>query len=251
MALYLNDKTSNANNLTNVNTVTEVTSSLPFSQSTSAAQFTAASSQYLTAADAASLDLSGNFTIEMWVKFDSLPSASNAMALVMKGNYVTDGAYQLQLNNSSGTYKLRVVISQTANASTQDVVEVTVTPSTGTWYHYAVVCTIANSTATKFEFFVNGVSVGNGTALVSGNSSSINNSSDLLRIGVGNVSGSLGSYLDGKLDDIRIWSVARTSTQIGNNYNIELTGSESGLVAYYPFEAVLGGTGAAFLLNLV
>lgn len=45
-----------------------------------------------------------------------------------------------------------------------------------------------------------------------------------------------GRFLDGHLDDFRIWSVTRTGTEIANNFNTELNGTEAGLVAYYKFD---------------
>ena len=44
-----------------------------------------------------------------------------------------------------------------------------------------------------------------------------------------------GRYLNGQLDEVRIWNTARTCDQITQLRNCELTGSESGLVAYYKF----------------
>lgn len=39
----------------------------------------------------------------------------------------------------------------------------------------------------------------------------------------------------GKMDEFRIWNIARTGTEIQNNMNNALTGNESGLIAYYNF----------------
>jgi len=40
-------------------------------------------------------------------------------------------------------------------------------------------------------------------------------------------------YFTGKVDEVRIWNVVRTQSQIQDNMNIELVGNEDGLVAYY------------------
>lgn len=47
----------------------------------------------------------------------------------------------------------------------------------------------------------------------------------------------LGSseFTNGSLDDVRIWNVARTATQINTSKNCELQGTETGLLAYYKF----------------
>jgi hypothetical protein len=44
-----------------------------------------------------------------------------------------------------------------------------------------------------------------------------------------------GQFFAGSIDDVRVWNVIRTQTEIQDNMNIELTGNEVGLKAYYPF----------------
>jgi len=51
-----------------------------------------------------------------------------------------------------------------------------------------------------------------------------------------------GDYVGGKMDEIRIWNIARTENQILANYKKVLSGSESGLLAYYNFEDGSGST---------
>jgi hypothetical protein len=41
-------------------------------------------------------------------------------------------------------------------------------------------------------------------------------------------------FYTGSIDDVRVWNVVRTQTEIQDNMNTELLGSETGLVAYYP-----------------
>ena len=40
----------------------------------------------------------------------------------------------------------------------------------------------------------------------------------------------------GNLSDVRIWNVARTPEQIAANYTNRLTGTEEGLVGYWPLK---------------
>ncbi len=49
-------------------------------------------------------------------------------------------------------------------------------------------------------------------------------------------------FLNGAIDDLRIWNVERSQTQINNNKDIELTGSESGLIGYWQFNEGSGQT---------
>jgi hypothetical protein len=46
----------------------------------------------------------------------------------------------------------------------------------------------------------------------------------------------------GKMEELRIWNVARTPTQISDNYKVILKGDDAGLVAYYHFDDGTGMT---------
>ena len=52
----------------------------------------------------------------------------------------------------------------------------------------------------------------------------------------------LSQFWNGTMDEARVWTVARTCAEINQNMNIELTGSQTGLKAYYKFNE---GTPAA------
>ncbi len=96
----------------------------------------------------------------------------------------------------------------------------------GSWQHIAV--TYASGTMTLYR---NGVQVdlANGVAAFTGGTA--------VRIGsFGDNSNNLG----GKLDEVRIWNIARTASQIRDNMCKSLTGNESGLVAYYNFDNTSG-----------
>jgi hypothetical protein len=43
-------------------------------------------------------------------------------------------------------------------------------------------------------------------------------------------------FITGLMDEVRVWTVARSQTDIQNSMNSPLTGAEAGLVAYYQFE---------------
>ncbi len=44
----------------------------------------------------------------------------------------------------------------------------------------------------------------------------------------------------GLMDEVRVWNIARSSTEINSTMNKQLDGNESGLVAYYNFDEVVG-----------
>ena len=46
----------------------------------------------------------------------------------------------------------------------------------------------------------------------------------------------IGLNLQGKIDEVRMWDVVRTESEIKNNMNTRLSGAETNLVAYYPMD---------------
>ncbi|MCW3103444.1 MAG: hypothetical protein JWO09_1884 [Bacteroidetes bacterium] len=52
----------------------------------------------------------------------------------------------------------------------------------------------------------------------------------------------MGNLIPGKMDDARIWNVARTQTEIQSSMNACLTGAEQGLMIYYNFENNAGSS---------
>ncbi len=48
------------------------------------------------------------------------------------------------------------------------------------------------------------------------------------------------AYLGGKIDEVRLWNVARSQADIAANMSKSLTGTEPGLVAYYPINEGIG-----------
>lgn len=55
-------------------------------------------------------------------------------------------------------------------------------------------------------------------------------------------SGTGGDYWKGKLDDLRLWNVARTDAEIAANYRTELAGPVPGLVGNWHFDEGVGFT---------
>ena len=95
-----------------------------------------------------------------------------------------------------------------------------------TWTHIAVVRT----SSTTVEVYVNGV---NEVGPITLNSNPPYTSG--LTFGRQS-SGGFGNYYNGEADEIRIWDDARTATEVSDNMNTELTGTEEGLVSYYKFD---------------
>ncbi|HOE58871.1 MAG: T9SS type A sorting domain-containing protein [Bacteroidales bacterium] len=98
------------------------------------------------------------------------------------------------------------------------------------WQHVAVV-----REATSLKMYINGVLVNTSDAFTQGDYD-LSNTNNLL-IGFGQQ-----DFFKGTMDEIRVWNLARTQDQINENMYRELTGSETGLVAYYKMSNGSGST---------
>jgi hypothetical protein len=181
------------------------------------------SSQYLSDSDSSVFDITGDLTIEAWVKLESLPTSDGtAEAFVTK--YDAGGnqrAYAFYYERQSGpTYYLTFANSSSCSNGLGLLVAYTL--NTGQWYHLAV--SKSGSTAT---IYVDGSSVGSGTVY----SSQCDSTASL---GVGSqLNSSPTSFLDGLVDDVRLWNIARSGTEIADDRSRELNGNETGLVGYW------------------
>jgi hypothetical protein len=100
---------------------------------------------------------------------------------------------------------------------------------TGSWYHIAAVFLNGEST-----IYVNGLKVGSTNPCT--NSSAPNGRE--YYVGWGYIVNE--TYFDGQIDEVRIWSTARTASEIRENMMITLNGDESGLEVYYNFDNTTG-----------
>nr|NQU90725.1 LamG domain-containing protein [Bacteroidota bacterium] len=103
--------------------------------------------------------------------------------------------------------------------------DINVTGSKNAWTHFAMVYD-----GTNVKVYANG-------DLKADQERSLNTISNTFYIGKwGN------NYFDGQIDELRVWNTARTQEQIQATMNVQLSGSESGLLAYYQMNEGSGTT---------
>ena len=195
-------------------------------QNTNSLKVIAGSSQTASIADASQtgLDLSGDFTLECWVKVDSTP-ATEAAIISKYGTAEANQSYQMLYRMIGGSPNLFV---QWRKAAGGDYCEGIAYVDLGTtnWHHIAVTVDISVPTVI---FYLDGVAVPTTTNYAA---NSINNTTTKFVIG-GQSNDT--NYFDGLIDDVRVWQDVRTPVEILANYNVQLTGSETDLVGYWKF----------------
>jgi hypothetical protein len=145
----------------------------------------------VTVPDRSSLDLSGSFTLEAWVKFDSLPG-NEVQTIIYKGRSSSSLSYALFYLNGF-TVALR------GTNGTHYYLQDDSTPALGQWHHVA-----ATYNRSQLRLFVNGQLTASRSLNVS-----ISTSSRPVTLGYNELW--TDGELDGTLDEVRISSTARYS----------------------------------------
>jgi len=175
-----------------------------------------------------------SFTIETWVKFNTNNSGDrDFIAEVGNGNRTKLWMWYNNVNSTSVPGKKLVLGFGGAlggDANNYDFLY-DFNPTPNTWYHLAF---LYNHVSRTLSLYINGVNQGNKS--VSGGQP-VSNLGDMhLTIGQ-RIGGNLTShFFNGQIEDFRLWNVARSSAEISANYQRELSGKETGLIAYYKFD---------------
>jgi hypothetical protein len=172
----------------------------------------------------AALRITGDQTIEMWLKPDDFAARRNPFAKAYGGEGTftieTDGTVNYFYGTGGGNTS-----PYAAFLTTRRLVA-------GQWNHLAVVRNLSTAPQKVF-LYVNGMPAGEFPApyfpaVASGLDALIGN-------------GYVGRF-KGEIDELRIWNVPRTAAELAGAMDESLTGSEAGLVAYYKFEEGSGTT---------
>jgi hypothetical protein len=146
-------------------------------------------------------------------------------------NGANDDNIWLGLASSSGTIRFEILSGSSKSMVTDGDGEHTAygqVPIDGTWIHVgATISGTAGSTSGTGKLIVNGNLVGTKTNMYVPAVMTRNRQ----YLGKSNWNGD--SYLNAKMDEFRIWNYVRSQSEIQSTMNNRLTGSESGLVAYY------------------
>ena len=181
-----------------------------------------ANSEGVQVADNNTLDWgTGSFTVEAWIK----RAGSGTGFYTIAGKQDSSGWY---FRFNGNTLNFTTAFSSVSGNSVSAPTEITDTD----WHHVAAV---HDATAQTIAIFVDGVLSNSVTYTTAAD---IDNTAAL---GIG-FKPNFGEYFDGAIDDVRIWTTARTASQIREYMRTPLAGNETGLVGYWNFEE---GSGTA------
>jgi len=155
-----------------------------------------------------------NFTIEGWYRFDA--QAGRVQQLFDKG-----GRISLELNQNS-------LLAIIRNDATGIFLGAGFTPVLGSWHHIAIVF---DDAANRFSMVIDGVE-----AAVVNPSFSMTYGAEPFQFG----NTGRRNMMQGGIDEVRMWDIARTPAQIAADMTRYLAGNETGLVTYLRFDETRG-----------
>jgi hypothetical protein len=178
------------------------------------------SGQYAQASGAA-VNTSRSFTAAAWVKLNAVSGYQTILSI--DGNSVS--GFYLQLSGSNGRFVFNRLASDSSSAAST-VATATAAPVAGTWYHVAGVY---NFTAKTISLYVDGA-LQQTVSFTSGFRATGNTA-----IGRGKFNGGNVDFVNGAIDDARLYASALTASQIqtlaamGNPADFTLTASPASL----------------------
>ena len=177
------------------------------------------------------------FSIECWVKFDTVTAVQT---FIGKGTGLPSGEYQLRIK-ADGKFALILVDSTTGDMIT---IATTLAFQPKVWYHVAATYTGSAPTTGGVKIYVMGKEEPTTITSLLGTYVRMRDSTEKLIIGNQDNAGTFNSPLNGVIDEVRVWNVVRTVTQIADNMSDYVASNATGLVGYWKFDETTGLTAA-------
>ncbi len=192
------------------------------------------STQGLSISDGATgQDLTGDWTMEFWVKFETSPESAQTYVLDKWVGGGNQRGWLVYWTGAANTFRFRSSDDGTSGGDVSVDVTTSGSISTGVWYHYALVYDISAG-----EAFVYRATEGTDHTLLgsnTGGNTTIHNST------ADNFWFSEGGYangIDGLVSAFRIWDDIRTTGELDSNKFSLFAGAETNMIAEYSFDDV-------------
>jgi len=193
------------------------------------------------------------FTLEGWIRIEGTGTTTStgtggiaaAVPLITKGRGESETA-GLNMNYFLGLDANNVLVADFEEASGPNhSITATTALKQNIWYHVAVSYGGDGLGGKEWKIYVNGVLDRQRTE--PGAPTPEPNSAQHSAIGTAMTStGATQGFFNGKMDEVRIWNVVRTPTEISNNYLGQLT-SGTGLIGRWSFNECSGNTASGSL----
>ena len=180
-----------------------------------------------------SLQITGNkITLEAWINVNEFKSQPFTGSVIVKDQGSNSSGYMIRCGGNG------IINFNIGNGSWHEINTPVNAVDLNNWHHVA-----ATYDGSQMKIYIDGnLDAQNNISINIGNA----NNSNLF---VGESPGFPGRVFNGKIDEVRIWNVARTQSEIQSTMNISLspeyyTSPDSGLVGYWKFDEGTGQTAA-------
>ncbi len=177
------------------------------------------STNYVNVGTSSTFNFSGSFTVEAWIKVVSFPHP-NWDAIITKG----DDSWRIARSNSSN------VLAFSTNGLSNVDMGGTTNVNDGNWHFFAAV--YDGSTKTLYVDGHVDVSVSVTGTL----------SSSTYPVYFGENAGHTGRNFNGYIDEVRVWSIARTESQVRADMFTTVSSAQPSLLGYWQFNDGSGTT---------
>ncbi|MEK0325149.1 MAG: LamG-like jellyroll fold domain-containing protein, partial [Nitrosopumilus sp.] len=184
---------------------------------------------YLVGVDTAAFDIgaTGVLSIEFW---GNNPDSGSGQVFVCKKNSSTSTGWEI---GKIASNSIRVTLDD--GTSDVDFDTATTLPLDSTMHHIAV---SIDRSADELSIYIDGVEDGNSPFNISGIANTLGNTIPFTIGARGNAGGALKNGT--VIDEVRIWSDVRTSSEFADNRAIEIPITSTGLIGYWRMNDVLG-----------
>jgi Concanavalin A-like lectin/glucanases superfamily len=166
------------------------------------------SNQFVSVSDAASIRLSGSWTASAWVNVTTLPTSGNRAKLIVRDDSTQNTNYGLDIDNGKHCTGVSWSVYFNNSSGTNYSTCYAATINTGTWY-----LVTGTWDGTTLSLYLNGAFVANSTP---GATPASDSGGDL---DLGHEYESTSDYLNGSLDDERIYNVLLSAAQVAGLYS--------------------------------
>ena len=175
-------------------------------------------------------------TIEFWAFIKTTDWVGEKNQIYYYGGSASNGSFGLDFgtNNVTGSTTNHATLNPFTGSDIRDDSgkDLGITSSADQWVHIAMTWD-----GTVLTTYVNGLA--KITAQGTGSATTLNTAQSVLMIGYNPTN---NNCFNGYFDEFRVWNVARSATEIKDNYNKPLVGNEAGLVGYWKFDEASGTT---------
>jgi len=183
----------------------------------------------LDCGNGSSLQITGNkITLEAWINVNEFKSQPFAGSVIVKDQGSNSSGYMIRCGGNG------IINFNIGNGSWHEVNTPTNSIQLNSWHHVA-----ASYDGATMRIYIDGeLAVQSNAIFTIGNASNSN-------LFIGESPGFSGRVFNGKIDEVRVWNVSRTRSQIQSTMNIILTSeyystTDSGLAGYWRLDDGVG-----------